>query len=279
MPGRLRFLAVALAAVAMLAQPVPAAAAGEGGAFNVPCPYSRSLRDDPVVHPRRPGASHLHDFTGNKTTDAFSTVRSLVGRPTTCKLSSDSSAYWFPALYSNDRHVRPSSMTAYYGGQNEFVDPATVVKPPRGFVMIGGYQADATRRPRLTMQRVFWECDGSKPQYPRPPSGCDRSIELDVRFPFCWDGKRRDSPDHRSHVVYPIRGVGCPRSHPVPIPRLRYRIEYPITDGSTITFASGPWWTVHGDFWNTWRQPAFERLVTSCINTDTSCGRQIDGGG
>ena len=274
MRSRLAILIVS----SVISAPLTTASAGsDGGAFNVPCPYSHSLRDDPIVYPGDPGASHLHDFSGNESTDAFSRTRRLIRRPTTCRLSDDTAAYWIPALYSDGRKVEPISSTAYYGGQNNFVDPSTVVAPPRGFRMIGGYSSTGTSKPSLDMGKVFWECDGDAPQYERPPTDCNRTIELDVRFPFCWDGEHKDSEDHRAHVVYPTeQDAGCPDDHPVAIPRLRLRVEYAITDGSTITFSSGAWWTVHADFWNAWHQATFQRLVRDCIAANVSCGRQID---
>ena len=272
-----RMLAVLIISFVISAPITSTSAGSDGGAFNVPCPYSHSLRDDPIVYPGDRGASHLHDFAGNETADASSTTSSLVGSATTCRLSADTAAYWIPALYSGGHKVEPIAFTAYYGSQNDFVDPSTVIKSPRGFRMIGGYSSTGTSEPNLDMGKVFWECDGDAPQFERPPTDCNRTIELDIRFPFCWDGERKDSEDHREHVVYPTaRHVGCPDGHPIAIPRLRLRVEYPITDGSTITFSSGAWWTVHADFWNAWRQVAFRRLVNDCIAANVNCGREID---
>lgn len=51
----------------------------------------------------------------------------------------------------------------------------------------------------------------------------------------CWDGKNLDSPDHKSHVAYPIDGapaftgssVGgqCPDTHPVKIPQIMLEVN------------------------------------------------------
>ena len=62
----------------------PAPSTGTQGArFVTRCTYSHTLSDDPIVHPNQPGASHSHDFFGNKTTDAFSTLASLTKGGTT----------------------------------------------------------------------------------------------------------------------------------------------------------------------------------------------------
>jgi len=45
--------------------------------FIVDCLFAHRAKDDPIVYPRQPGASHMHDFFGNKSTNAFSTYRSM----------------------------------------------------------------------------------------------------------------------------------------------------------------------------------------------------------
>ena len=52
--------------------------ASDIGAFRVPCAVSHFSFNDPIVHPGKPGASHLHMFFGNTGTDANSTVDSIL---------------------------------------------------------------------------------------------------------------------------------------------------------------------------------------------------------
>jgi hypothetical protein len=68
--------------------------------FQVNCFYSHRLKDDPIVFPGTPGAAHMHDFFGNRSTDAFSTTASLRAASTNCQNSDDKSGYWAPTLYS-----------------------------------------------------------------------------------------------------------------------------------------------------------------------------------
>jgi Domain of unknown function (DUF1996) len=79
----------------------PAQAASPSGQFVVRCRYSHTLADDPIVFPGQPGASHVHDFFGNVTTDAASTVESMLAGETTCRAASDTAGYWAPAVYLN----------------------------------------------------------------------------------------------------------------------------------------------------------------------------------
>ena len=74
----------------------------------VSCQYSHSLKDDPIVFPGKPGTSHLHDFVGGASIDAFSTGTSLRAGGTTCAMPSDASGYWVPALYENGVRVLPA---------------------------------------------------------------------------------------------------------------------------------------------------------------------------
>jgi hypothetical protein len=43
------------------------------GVFSLLCDFSHQLADDPFMFPGQPGGSHLHQFTGNVTTNADST--------------------------------------------------------------------------------------------------------------------------------------------------------------------------------------------------------------
>ena len=51
--------------------------------FITRCNYTHTLLDDPIVKPNQPGASHSHDFFGNVTTNAATTLASLDAGGTT----------------------------------------------------------------------------------------------------------------------------------------------------------------------------------------------------
>jgi hypothetical protein len=72
-------------------------------------------------------------------------------------------------------------------------------------------------------------------------------------------------------MAYSHNGT-CPAGYPVPIARLSADFGYPITDASAITLSSGPSWTAHTDFWNTWKQAAMVKLTHDCINRNLQCG-------
>jgi Domain of unknown function (DUF1996) len=253
------------------------------GGWLVVCPPSHDLTDDPIVFPGRPGASHLHVFMGNTTVDADSTYGSMTQSPltTTCPASSgDTSGYWIMALFKNGTQIDPKSSYAPHSAQfyyrKDNLKAGTMIHSfPPDFRMIAGngHATSEADNPYLGREIYYGCSDNSESGKPKAPINCSTGyISLHVGFPNCWDGVNIDSPDHKSHVAYPSSGV-CPADHPVALPRLIMRTEYPVgTDSSGITLSSGPYYTAHGDFWNTWDQQKLDDLVTDCLNTSTDCG-------
>jgi len=214
--------------VALLLPAAASAAAGpklHGNNLFSNCRFSHVADDDPIVHPREPGKSHPHTFFGNTSTDAYSTVASLSAAATTCKPRADRAAYWVPTLFQDGREVRPAKGQFYYvlrgyGQMHPF---------PLGLRMIAG---DARARSPQSPLVTYWTCGGrsgvkTAPSATVPTCGvvdarfhalirkCETCslvpteihtrektfLELHVNFPDCWDGKRLDSPDHRSHMA------------------------------------------------------------------------------
>ena len=97
-------------------------------------------------------------------------------------------------------------------------------------------------------------------------------LESYLDFPQCWNGRDLDSPDHKSHMAYPVNGA-CPATHPVLVPKLRQVMRYPV-NGSTANFrlASGAGYTMHGDFFNAWPVEEMARRVNDCIRIKVKCG-------
>ena len=264
-----------------------------GNNFFVNCRFSHTAPDDPIVYPALPGRSHDHTFFGNKTTRADSTVESLRAAATTCKPRADKAAYWVPTLFQNGREVRPAKGQFYYNLRG-----FDQMRPfPAGLRMIAG-DAHATR-PQST-RIVYWTCGGGGGVRTNPATtapvchvvhakfkGFQRKcttcplvphtyeadvktfLELHVNYPDCWDGKRLDSADHKSHMAHSADYV-CPASHPVKVPLIRLVVRYPITDGRGVELASGGQLTGHADFVNAWNQRALARLVEECFH-DRPC--------
>ena len=234
------------------------------------CRYSHQAPDDPIVYPGKPGASHQHTFVGNSTTDAFSSFGSLRSGETTCMRADDTAAYWVPALYQGTTEILPVAATVYYRRGTL----AEVNTFPNNLRMIAG---DAKATSPQGMRITFWSCGVA--------SGVDRSAEvptcpdtrgsflrLHIRFPECWDGRRLDSADHKSHMAYATR-AGCPSTHPVEVPQITQIYRYPTRGGEGFSLASGGVYSAHADFVNAWNPGALRKLVEGCLNELVHCGR------
>ena len=271
---RIMFIALIVAVLPLIAN-VPAADAGSNAGWIVGCDFSHRSPDDPIVMPGMTGMSHSHDFFGNETTDANSTVSSLMGRSTTCSLGADTSAYWIPTLYQNGNPVQPLKAAIYYRNQ---LTSGTVRPFPVGLELIAG---DSHATGPQSDDVAYYNChDGPDTHHAPVPYDCGtHQIDAHIVFPQCWDGVHLDSADHKSHVVYATRSHGtrsCPADHPVILPRLIIRISWPITNGNAVQLASGPAYTLHADFFNAWNAAAQQNLVTTCINAGVDCGKQVD---
>lgn len=270
-------LACLVAGAVSLATPRPAQAV-EGWIST--CNYSHSFKDDPIVFPGMLSASHLHDFVGNKRTDAFSTAASLQAGGTTCAMPDDTSAYWIPATYKNGVHLTPSATARnvlLYYRRGRVGDSVTIKPFPPGLRLLMGNMHARTpaENPAIGKGNIYWKCGGGKnPHLTSPPTSCpgDRLISLVFVLPQCWDGKNLDSPDHASHMAY-ATSSSCPTTHPVALPRITAYWRIPTGSAvGTISHSSGPYFTAHMDFFNAWDGAALQALVTDCINANADCG-------
>jgi Domain of unknown function (DUF1996)/F5/8 type C domain len=251
--------------------------------FQANCTVSRTnLQDDPIVFPGLPGASHFHTFMGNTTTNAASTIESLSAGQTTCAAKGDLSAYWMPTLYNGDTAVNPvGKMTIYY--KSGVGDYTSVRSFPKGlrFVVGNAKNTDATAFRNAT--EAGWECDRTDGSG-NFPAFCTAAgnIQLNIRYqaPSCWDGIHLDSPDHQSHMAYPIDsgervGKVCPADHPVAVPKLEFKMAWPVNgDMSKVHFASGAGPTFHYDFMNAWDPATLTAMVNGCIVAARQCDAQ-----
>ncbi len=148
---------------------------------------------------------------------------------------------------------------------------------------------------------MSWFCGERSPVRPWPydcrpyQTPKEDGVRAVIAMPFCWDGANLDSPDHVSHVIYPrpndrtphTNPAPCPASHPVNIPSISIRAHFPFKDpcagqtpcgpdsgGRNVRFrlSSGPYYTLHADFWNAWIQRRLAELHRKCILAQRECG-------
>ncbi len=282
LPFALRAFAVSFVVLSFLIAAAvtasPASAAEDGlGRFRTQCGHSHFAQVDPIVNPGPSGtpSHHLHEFAANTSTDSSSTYSAMVVAETNCDLSADTAAYWTPALIGpGDQRVEMEKMTAYYSNRPVMASGQATIAFPPDFRMIA---------PAI-YPHSYWNCVGDsdhtmESRHATPPDCGDRDLRLHVFFPSCWDG-RLDSPNHKSHVAYGYRDGSvygspgatedyridaCPSTHPLKIPQVRYRIVYPVSNGSQYSLADGTQ-LAHADFWNTWDQDVLEALTDQVLN-------------
>ena len=231
-------------------------------------------RLDPLVTPGSVPSPHLHQIVGgnsfNATMDPATHDLPAESTCTSCTFSEDFSNYWTAVMYfkaRNGTYKRVPQMaelnlkanggiTVYYIPSPDRSEKVTAFKP--GFRMLIG---DAALREPGTARKVCHRCmpetgeannlNCAPPDSQELPSGfCAGGIRSVITFPTCWDGKNTDSPDHMSHVAYPLPssgdvGVGasgtCPESHPVKIPQVMYEVMWDVSiAGSSFGFRRGP---------------------------------------
>jgi hypothetical protein len=179
--------AVLVASTALAGSDDATLATLRGVNFVSACDFSHGAPDDPIVFFGRPGASHDHSFVGNVSTNAASTLESLLAAGTTCHRPGDTAAYWMPTLYVDGQPVAPNHAQIYY----RRATTRHVEAFPPGFRMIAG-DARATSPQRLRV--TFWNCGvgGGVAPTSTPPTCPDtrrNALRLHVTFPSCWDGK------------------------------------------------------------------------------------------
>ncbi|WKU43547.1 DUF1996 domain-containing protein [Streptomyces sp. VNUA116] len=267
--------------------------AGSTGTFTTVCGRNENGHFNPdnvIVTPGvRNGAHHMHDYVGNKSTDAFSTDASLAAAGTTCTNGDKSTHYW-PVLRvlngkaapdakapggGNDGNMgtvlRPSSVTLQFRGS-----PVTkVTAMPRFLRIITGDAKALTNG--LANANASWSCTGFenrqlKDKYPICPDGSD--VVRTFAFQNCWDGRGTDSANHRTHVAFARADGSCPRGFRA-VPQLVQRITYDVPAGVPFAVDSFPEQlhkpvTDHGDFINVMPDALMAKAV-SCINSGRTC--------
>ncbi|MDJ0382751.1 DUF1996 domain-containing protein [Streptomyces sp. G-G2] len=235
------------------------------------------------------GAHHMHDYVGNKTTDAFSTNSSLAAAGTTCA-NGDQSTYYWPVLRLRDGRAEKDAK-APGGGQDANV--GTILRPKQVTTEFKGSPADkVTAMPRFLRiitgdakaftngtanANASWSCTGFenrqlKDKYPVCPKGSD--VVRTFSFQSCWDGRNTDSANHRTHVAFAGRDGSCPAGFKA-IPQLVQRIVYGVPQGARFAVDSFPEQlhkpvTDHGDFINVMSDALMANAVR-CVNSGRSC--------
>ncbi|UOF76731.1 hypothetical protein [Caudoviricetes sp.] len=202
------------------------------GNFRSVCNYSHALFDDPIIYSGVPGKSHLHIFFGNTGAKFSSTETSLKSSGnSTCRGGIlNRSGYWVPALLdANGNVVRPVENLVYYKSAYQGLSPSAIQAFPFGLRAVSGNSLSSAPQ-----DHTYWGCVnnyiGHVATIPVCPPG--DMLEMHVEYPQCWNGTL-DSPDHKSHLTFPIAENTCPATHPIAIPEISIHIRYDMPAGGT----------------------------------------------
>ena len=267
---------------------VTATTAG-GGVISIHCAADHVAQVDPIVAPG--GVSlHVHTFFGNSSTNANSTYATMTagtaaGVLSSCALSKDSSAYWYPQLLDANGVPAPINfITTYYRSPK-----GTTVTPfPADLRIIAGGDTDNRPvAPGVPQNVISWGCKDTGPFFTHTVDCTGKALIANVHFPNCLLQGATDSTDHRSHMAYSTGKGVCPAGF-YQVPTLTLHVQYPIKNGSAFHLTSdlqGAGCPVlacengealHADFWNTWNQPALEFLINTCVNGGLTCTNMTD---
>ncbi|MCH2157786.1 MAG: DUF1996 domain-containing protein [Oleiphilaceae bacterium] len=270
------------------------------GAFRTHCLESHESKDDPLLYPNIPRATHSHVFFGNPDVDAFTTSDSLrTSISTTCDgLILNRSAYWVPALYDafGERITYVEPLFYYKTGYH--VPARSIQVPPPNLKMIAGQaMTDALQSTQVVKFRCaswvsnqIWFDPGDPLDHIAyiPDCPVDDLLEIRIVFPQCWDGENLESSGFRSHMAYPIEatppqaGTGsCPASHPVAIPEISYNFNIYVTEdtgpssswslSSDMNDALPGGYSAHADWMNGWDEEVMRAVVENCLNPAFEC--------
>ncbi len=263
-----------------------AIAVPDEGSFRTTCDFAMMSFDDPIVFPNQPGASHLHAFFGNTAVRASTTATSVAstGGSTCIGGIANRTGYWVAALVdtlTGDVQIPDLGIFYYKSGYN--MEPASIQPFPVGLRMIAGDKTATSAQPNTN-----WSCrDRYAGDFAYIPTNCPSGdfVRMEVQFPQCWDGVNLDSPDHKSHMAFPIsRNLplksSCPSTHPIPLPAITEKFDYPVTgkfparwrltsDMYSSTLRGG--FSAHADWMNGWVPSVMQTIVTKCINKSVDC--------
>ena len=272
------------------------------GAFRFICQAGQVSYDDPLVFPKQPGKSHLHQWFGNTAANTSSTYESLrTTGESTCGNILNRSAYWMPAMLDGKGHVvRPDFVSIYYKrlpasdprcGSGAQAMGKQCVDLPRGLRFIFGHDA-MTGKPATGS--AFFDCNGVGATsghfetITEAAKGCPAGSRLGavISAPPCWDAKRLDSPNHRDHLADTSYGSWgypkCPASHPYIIPAFTmgawYGVEKERADTWYLSSDDMPGMarmpagsTFHADWFGAWDELIKAMWMNNCINRHLNC--------
>ena len=197
---------------------------------------------------------------------------------------------FMPVPQIGDRDDVSGGMAVYYLQRRGDDHSEKLHAFPEGFRMVAGDPFARSFGNNSAAKAISYSCLGG-PGLPEtndmPNFNCPGGLRAQVFFPSCWNGKDLDTPDHKSHMSYPVgneyNNGACPPDFPVHMISLFYEVLYdtgPFLDQWTgsqhpFVFSQGDatGFGYHGDFINGWDVPTLQRAVDECTDDSGSVER------
>jgi len=272
---------------------VAALAAREAAAtsFKMDFLSAGTVRTDPLMFNKIGNclSDHVHRFYGAvsprtmRPDVTYADLRSATGN--TGNVEENKSLYWNPAIYqvrnANTDQQSFELVDIWFASAYYIFRTGTARAFPAGLKMkASGANA---------VSRAVAECagpypcernDGCQAYGPSnqgqtgflPTQGCGE-LEINIKFPTCWDGQNKES-DTGDHVVYSTDcGTAdtecfegdCPSSHPVKLPELHLYVRVLGYEGGAHMFADGTD-IFHSDYFSGWDESELQRVLDNCEN-------------
>ncbi len=184
--------------------------------------------------------------------------------------------YWVPSLYRSGVRVEPYNANVYYLKSRGESANRIHDTPQRLEIIAGARNHDRT----TASSNVTWGCTNQKRGYGLPRDcASGKILKVSIDFPSCARKTdsgfvQRTSGDHRSHLSYPNKS-GCPKTHPIPIPKLKLTVRYSTRDASSLALSSGPVGGMHADYMEAVKGNLMQERMKKCLNADRRCA--LDG--
>jgi len=240
-------------------------------------------------------SDHVHRFYGavsprSMRPDAtFQDLREAPGD--TGNVEENKSLYWNPVIY---KVVNPESqdekrfeiVPVWFASAYYVFRTGETTAFPEGLKMRTGFDEKVNRATSTCDGSYRCEredeggCNGYGPTDQEehgflPVRGCGE-LELNIKFPTCWDGVNAEAPDPavQSHVSYALEcgehgnecfDFDCPESHPVRIPEIHLYVRILGYEGGAHMFANETD-VFHSDYFSGWDVDELQTVLDNCEN-------------
>jgi len=265
----------------------------EATSFKMDFLSSGTVRTDPLMFSRigKCLSDHVHRFYGAvsprtmRPDVSYEDLRSASGN--TGNVEENKSLYWNPAIYKvkNQNNAKTYEIVDVWFASAYYVFSTGQAKAfPNGLKM----KASAVEE----LARATAECAGASPcerddeggcegygpsnqaQHGFLPIGACHELEINIKFPTCWDGINLESKNGETHVVYSEECDGehnecfdfdCPVSHPVKLPEVHLYVRVLGYEGGAHVFSDGTD-IFHSDYFSGWDEKELQYVLDNCEN-------------